>query len=157
MRHFGAIRRKLAPSPKTTALIDRLPLGNFRPRERVYLTNGTVPPIAHTVPGRSMDGIRCPRHAGKYEETRRLQLSRVDVDGVGIEYEVTGDGQPIVLLHGFPDSGRLWRHQVAGLADGSRSEMACQGCSATVRELFWPPEQDQSEWQIEWQTVLASA
>ena len=42
---------------------------------------------------------------------------RVDVGGVGIEYEVTGDGRPVVLLHGFPDTGRLWRHQVPALAD----------------------------------------
>src|SRR5580765_7281994 len=41
---------------------------------------------------------------------------RVDVDGVGTEYEVTGEGPPVVLLHGFPDSGRLWRHQVPALA-----------------------------------------
>ena len=41
----------------------------------------------------------------------------VDVDGVGIEYEVTGDGTPVVLLHGFPDSGRLWRHQVPALVE----------------------------------------
>ena len=40
----------------------------------------------------------------------------VDVNGVGIEYEVTGQGRPVVLLHGFPDSGRLWRHQVPALA-----------------------------------------
>ena len=42
---------------------------------------------------------------------------RVDNDGVGIEYEVTGEGRPVVLLHGFPDSGRLWRHQVPALAE----------------------------------------
>jgi len=42
---------------------------------------------------------------------------RVDAGGVGIEYEVTGEGRPVVLLHGFPDSGRLWRHQVPALAD----------------------------------------
>ncbi len=42
---------------------------------------------------------------------------RVDVAGVGIEYEVTGEGSPVVLLHGFPDSGRLWRHQVPALAE----------------------------------------
>ena len=42
---------------------------------------------------------------------------RVDSGGVGIEYEVTGEGRPVVLLHGFPDSGRLWRHQVRALAD----------------------------------------
>lgn len=42
---------------------------------------------------------------------------RAHNEGVGIEYEVTGEGRPVVLLHGFPDSGRLWRHQVSALAD----------------------------------------
>jgi len=41
---------------------------------------------------------------------------RVDSGGVGIDYEVTGEGRPVVLLHGFPDSRRLWRHQVPALA-----------------------------------------
>src|SRR5579875_3472508 len=41
---------------------------------------------------------------------------RIDSGGVGIKSEVTGEGRPVVLLHGFPDSGRLWRHQVAALA-----------------------------------------
>lgn len=42
---------------------------------------------------------------------------RSEVDGVGIEYDTTGGrGRPVVLLHGFPDSGRLWRHQVPALA-----------------------------------------
>jgi len=41
----------------------------------------------------------------------------VDVDGVGIEYEVTGSGRPVVLLHGFPNSDRFWRHQVPALAE----------------------------------------
>jgi pimeloyl-ACP methyl ester carboxylesterase len=44
-------------------------------------------------------------------------MGRADVEGVGIEYEVTGAGRPVVLLHGFPDSGRLWRHQVPALAE----------------------------------------
>jgi pimeloyl-ACP methyl ester carboxylesterase len=42
-------------------------------------------------------------------------MRRVDAGGVDIEYEVTGQGQPVVLLHGWPDSGRLWRHQVPAL------------------------------------------
>ncbi|HEX5291198.1 MAG TPA: alpha/beta fold hydrolase [Streptosporangiaceae bacterium] len=41
---------------------------------------------------------------------------RAEHDGVGIEYEVTGSGRPVILLHGFPDSGRVWRHQVPALA-----------------------------------------
>jgi pimeloyl-ACP methyl ester carboxylesterase len=40
---------------------------------------------------------------------------RAQAGGVGIEYEVSGEGAPVVLLHGFPDSGRLWRHQVPAL------------------------------------------
>ena len=44
-------------------------------------------------------------------------MPRVEVDGVTIHYEVTGDGRPVVLLHGFPDTGRLWRHQVPALAE----------------------------------------
>ena len=43
-------------------------------------------------------------------------MGRVDADAVGIEYEVTGAGFPVVLLHGFPDSGRPWRHQVPARA-----------------------------------------
>jgi pimeloyl-ACP methyl ester carboxylesterase len=42
---------------------------------------------------------------------------RIDNDGVGIDYEVTGEGRPVVLLHGFPDSARLWRHQVPALVE----------------------------------------
>lgn len=40
---------------------------------------------------------------------------RADIGGTGINYEVTGEGRPVVLLHGFPDSGRLWRNQVPAL------------------------------------------
>jgi len=43
---------------------------------------------------------------------------RVDSNGVGIEVEVSGEGRPVVLLHGFPDSGRLWRNQVPALVEG---------------------------------------
>ncbi len=41
---------------------------------------------------------------------------RVEAGGIGIAYEVTGQGRPVILLHGFPDSGRLWRNQVPALA-----------------------------------------
>jgi len=41
---------------------------------------------------------------------------RVESGGVAIEYDVTGEGRPVVLLHGFPDSARLWRNQVPALA-----------------------------------------
>src|SRR5437660_8221624 len=43
-------------------------------------------------------------------------MATADNAGTEIHYEVTGDGTPVVLLHGFPDSGRLWRNQVPALA-----------------------------------------
>jgi pimeloyl-ACP methyl ester carboxylesterase len=42
---------------------------------------------------------------------------RVNSGGVGIEYVVIGEGRPVVLIHGFPDTGRLWRNQVPALAE----------------------------------------
>jgi pimeloyl-ACP methyl ester carboxylesterase len=30
------------------------------------------------------------------------------------------DGEPVILLHGFPESHRTWRHQIEGLADRCR-------------------------------------
>jgi len=43
----------------------------------------------------------------------------VDSGGVPIHVEVTGpdDGHPVLLIHGFPDSGRLWSKQVGPLSD----------------------------------------
>src|SRR5690349_14304775 len=42
---------------------------------------------------------------------------RVDANGTGIEVQVEGEGKTVVLLHGFPDSHRLWRNQVPALRD----------------------------------------
>jgi pimeloyl-ACP methyl ester carboxylesterase len=41
-------------------------------------------------------------------------------DGVALHVETFGDGPPVLLVHGFPDSGRLWRHQVRALVDAGR-------------------------------------
>jgi len=46
---------------------------------------------------------------------------RVDSGGVGIEVEVTGTGRPVVLVHGFPDTGALWRYQVPALVESGFS------------------------------------
>ena len=42
---------------------------------------------------------------------------RVDSGGVQLDVQVEGTGKPIVLLHGFPDSKRLWARQVPALID----------------------------------------
>lgn len=40
---------------------------------------------------------------------------RVDNRGVGLNVLDYGQGQPVLLVHGFPDSQYLWRHQVEPL------------------------------------------
>ncbi len=40
---------------------------------------------------------------------------RVEVDGVGLEVSSVGTGPAVLLLHGFPDTHELWRHQVPAL------------------------------------------
>lgn len=36
-------------------------------------------------------------------------MSRVSVDGIELEVHVEGEGEPVVLVHGFPDSSALFR------------------------------------------------
>jgi pimeloyl-ACP methyl ester carboxylesterase len=51
-------------------------------------------------------------------ETRRIPLST----GVTLNVCVAGpaDAPPVILLHGFPESHRTWRHQIADLARDRR-------------------------------------
>lgn len=37
-------------------------------------------------------------------------------NGIRIHYVEAGDGDPVVLLHGFPESWYSWRHQIAALS-----------------------------------------
>jgi pimeloyl-ACP methyl ester carboxylesterase len=42
-------------------------------------------------------------------------MMRIEVDGVGLEVSAAGTGPAVLLVHGFPDSHELWRHQVPAL------------------------------------------
>ena len=42
-------------------------------------------------------------------------MRRVQGDGVSLAVADAGEGEPVLLLHGFPDSSSLWRHQVEAL------------------------------------------
>lgn len=49
----------------------------------------------------------------------RCYTSTVHVNGISLAVTEHGqaDGPPVVLLHGFPELGRSWRHQLGPLAD----------------------------------------
>ncbi len=44
-------------------------------------------------------------------------MRRIIGDGVELSVLDEGDGPAVLLLHGFPDSARLWRHQIPALTD----------------------------------------
>lgn len=48
--------------------------------------------------------------------TRRIELPT----GVTLAVAEAGAGEPIIFLHGFPESHRTWRHQLAALAGAYR-------------------------------------
>ena len=49
-------------------------------------------------------------------------MRRIVGDGVTLAVLDEGEGRPVLLLHGFPDSHRLWRHQMRALtAAGMRA------------------------------------
>jgi pimeloyl-ACP methyl ester carboxylesterase len=47
----------------------------------------------------------------------RLHCERIALStGVTLNVRLGGEGEPILFLHGFPESHRTWRHQLANLA-----------------------------------------
>ncbi|MFB6633524.1 alpha/beta fold hydrolase [Streptomyces sp. NPDC056362] len=49
---------------------------------------------------------------------------RVQLSEVALDVEVSGEGPAVLLLHGFPDSRELWRHQVPALNDAGFTTVA---------------------------------
>src|SRR5690349_21401926 len=48
----------------------------------------------------------------------------VEVGGLRFPVVDAGAGQPVLLLHGFPDSRHLWRHQIPALVDAGYRAIA---------------------------------
>jgi pimeloyl-ACP methyl ester carboxylesterase len=47
---------------------------------------------------------------------REERMAKLDRDGVGLYYEVHGEGPAILLTHGYGTSSEMWRGQIAPLA-----------------------------------------
>ena len=43
-----------------------------------------------------------------------------EVNGIRVHYALAGEGPPVVLLHGFPQTWYAWRKQVPALAEPFR-------------------------------------
>lgn len=51
-------------------------------------------------------------------------MPRIDTNGITLSVVDEGTGPPVLLLHGFPDSSRLWRHQIPALVAAGRRVIA---------------------------------
>ena len=51
-------------------------------------------------------------------------MPRIEGDGVSLAVADAGEGPPVLLIHGFPDSSSLWRHQVRALVDAGYRAIA---------------------------------
>jgi len=51
-------------------------------------------------------------------------LRRIDGAGVTLAVQDEGEGPPVLLIHGFPDSHRLWRHQTTALVAAGKRVIA---------------------------------
>lgn len=47
----------------------------------------------------------------------KLQQQLIDVGGIALNVASVGEGKPVVLLHGFPDTHATWRKQVPALVN----------------------------------------
>ncbi len=69
----------------------------------------------------------------------------IHIDGVTLHVRDRGSGPPVLLLHGWPDTGELWRHQVPALtAAGYRTivpDLRGFGASSKPADLaaYTPP------------------
>ena len=55
------------------------------------------------------------------------------VNGIDMRVAISGEGPPVLLLHGFPDTHTLWRHQVPVLIQAGYQVIApdTRGCGET--------------------------
>ncbi|MGQ0575473.1 MAG: alpha/beta fold hydrolase [Pseudonocardia sp.] len=62
-------------------------------------------------------------------------MPKITVNGLDLHVVVEGDGLPVVLLHGFPDSAALWRHQLPALVAAGHRVVApdLRGFGASAR------------------------
>jgi pimeloyl-ACP methyl ester carboxylesterase len=94
--------------------------GDLRARRRVLpgrpLASRPVPEWLELDPDLEVTGMP---HADSGLSAARERM--IPVNGTSLYVEDHGSGTPVVLLHGWPDSARLWRHQIPFLtANGFR-------------------------------------
>jgi len=59
-----------------------------------------------------------------------------EVNGVKLHYLTAGHGTPLILLHGYAETSRMWRPIIPALAE--RFAVIAQTCPASETRIFPP-------------------
>jgi pimeloyl-ACP methyl ester carboxylesterase len=75
---------------------------------------------------------------GEVEQSMDVSIRKLRIDGLTFHVRVAGAGSLMVLLHGFPDSGEVWRLQLPALVAAGHRVLVpdLRGCGQTDA----PPE-----------------
>ena len=87
-------------------------------------------------------GAPSVNHEAESYQPSALSVVRERIAGEGVMLEVAraGAGRPVVLLHGFPENWRSWRHQIPALVNAGRSVLAPNLRGYPESDI--PPERD---------------
>src|ERR1700709_565488 len=68
--------------------------------------------------GQTRRGGKKSARRGKAKRSRKMEHLRVEANGAAFHVARTGTGQPLLLLHGWPEFWLTWEPVMARLADG---------------------------------------
>lgn len=84
------------------------------------VTGGLRPPVTHAQVGTPAPGAATPGSAPAVDQARfdaTFSHQTAVVDAVRLHYVIGGQGDPVVLLHGWPQTWYEWRHVMPALAE----------------------------------------
>lgn len=89
---------------------------------------GAQAPVATPEPG-----VDAPGEAATGPGSLIIRQRRVETNGIGMHIAEAGTGPLVVLVHGFPEIGYSWRHQLPALAAAGYHAVApdMRGCGET--------------------------
>ena len=77
--------------------------------------------------------------------TQSTKHHRCVANGIKFHYAEAGEGPPVVLLHGFPETSYAWRYQIEALK--MRYRLIVPDCAGTARRTRRPPATTSAPWR----------
>lgn len=104
-------------------VLDDRPMGRVLDRGRLkavttaLAVGGSLPPASHAAPPSPGGGPAGVAGFDRASFDARFRHHTAMVNGVRLHYVIGGQGDPLVLLHGWPQTWYEWRHVMPALAE----------------------------------------